>query len=120
MAATGAIPTSTTAIGGGASMTAAWDLEALIQVRSNGSAGTAMTDGKVSLWTAAAPPTIGTVTNMGAIAPLVSGATGGTTPVVATLDLTADTALSLTVVWTTAANAANSIRGDIYTIEALN
>ncbi len=118
MAATGAINTSTTAQGGGASMTALWELEAIIQIRSNGSAGTAMTNGRATLFTATAP-TVATVTNLGTVAPLVSGATGGSTPVVSTLDLTADTGLSLTIAWS-AANAANSIRGDNYLLESLN
>lgn len=109
---------TTSAVGGGASMTAAWAVEALIQVRSNGSAGTLFTMGESMLYTSTLL-TAGTVTNYGQVAPIVSGSTGGTTPAAVTVDLTADTALSLTAVWGTA-NAANSIRGDIYTIEALN
>jgi hypothetical protein len=52
-------------------------------------------------------------------APFVSGSTGGTTPAVATIDLTADTALSLTALWGTN-NAANSIQGHNYQIVSLN
>jgi hypothetical protein len=110
--------TTTSATGSGASMTSQWMMEAIVSVRSNGSSGTAMTNGLVTLHTAAAG-TAGTVTNYGQPIPLVSGSTGGTTPAVATLDLTADTALSLTVTWGTA-NAANSIQGHQYIIEALN
>lgn len=110
--------TTTSATGGGASMTSQWMLEATIQTRSNGSTGTLFTNGLVMLHTAAAG-TAGTVTNYGQPIPLVSGSTGGTTPVAVTADLTADTALALTATWGTQ-NAANSIRGDIYTIEALN
>jgi len=51
--------------------------------------------------------------------PIVSGSTGGTTPVAVTADLTADTALSLTATWGTQ-NAANSIQGLNYTLEAMN
>lgn len=117
LAASGAIVT-TSAVGGGASMTALWVLEAVLQVRSNGATGTLFSNGEVRLHTSTVP-TAGTVTNYGMPAPIASGATGGTTPVAVTADLTADTALSLTAVWGTS-NAANSIRGDQYHIEALN
>lgn len=117
MAATGAIVT-TASTGSGASMTALWKFEALVQIRANGSSGTAHTNGIVKLFTATVP-TGGTVTNYGMEAALVSGSTGGSTPAVATLDLTADTALALTVTWGTS-NGANSIQGHSYTIEALN
>lgn len=110
--------TTTSATGGGASMTSMGEFEALIQTRSNGATGTLMTNGTATLFTATAM-TAGTVTNYGQPIPLASGATGGTTPVAVTVDLTADTALSLTVTWGTA-NAANSIQGLNYTIEALN
>jgi hypothetical protein len=109
---------TTSGVGGGASMTAVWDLEAIIQTRSNGSAGTLMTNGVSRLFTHALL-TAGTVTNYGQPAPIVSGATGGNTPVAVAADLTADTALSLTVTWGTS-NAANNIQGLQYTIEALN
>jgi len=108
----------TASSGGGASMTALWSLNAIIQVRSNGSAGTAMTNGDITFYSATVP-TGGTLANYGMAAQLVSGATGGSTPVVSTLDLTADTALSLTATWGTS-NAANNIQGIQYTIEALN
>lgn len=110
--------TTTSGVGGGASMTAPWSFEAIIQVRSNGSAGTLMTNGEVILYNSTAA-TSGTVTNYGLAQPLCSGSTGGTTPVAVTCDLTADTALSFTATWGTS-NAANSIQGLNYTIEALN
>lgn len=110
--------TLTSGVGGGASMTALWDLEILIQIRSNGSSGTAMSNGVARMFTSTAA-TAGTVTNYGMAIPIVSGSTGGTTPAVATLDLTADTALSLTALWGTN-NSANSIQGHNYVIEALN
>jgi hypothetical protein len=109
---------TTSGVGGGASMTAMWELEAYIQTRSNGSAGTLMTNGSTILYTNTLV-TAGTVTNYGQPAPLVSGSTGGTTPVAVTADLTADTALSLTATWS-ASNAANNIQGLQYTVEALN
>lgn len=117
IAATGAL-TTTSAIGGGASMTAMWALEAIIQTRSNGSSGTLMTNGVFTTFTTTAL-TAGTVTNYGQPSPLVSGATGGSTPAVATVDLTSDTALALTATWGTAATA-DSIQGLNYYIEALN
>jgi len=109
---------TTSGVGGGASMTAMWDLEVLIQTRSNGSSGTLMTNGTSTLYTSTLL-TAGTVTNYGQTAPIASGSTGGTTPVAVTVDLTADTALSLTATWGTA-NAANSIQGLNYIIESLN
>lgn len=110
--------TTTSGVGGGASMTALGSFEIIIQTRSNGSSGSLMTNGIVDTFTSTAP-TAGTVTNYGLPQVLASGATGGTTPVAVTVDLTADTALSLTATWGTS-NAANSIQGLNYTIEALN
>lgn len=109
---------TTSGTGGGASMTAMWELEILIQTRSNGSAGTLMSNGSSILYTSTLT-TAGTVTNYGQPAPIVSGSTGGTTPVAVAVDLTVDTALSLTALWGTN-NSANSIQGLNYVIEALN
>lgn len=110
----------TSAVGGGASMTAMWSFEAFIQTRSNGSSGTLMSNGEV-VWYTSTLATAGTVTQYGMPVSLVSGTTGapGTAPAVSTVDLTADTALSLTALWS-ATSAANSIQGQNYTIEALN
>jgi hypothetical protein len=110
--------TTTSGVGGGASMTAAWTMNIDIQTRSNGSAGTLMTNGDVTLFTSTAG-TAGTVTNYGMPLPIVSGSTGGTTPVAVAVDLTADTALAITGLWGTA-NAANSIIGLHYVLESLN
>lgn len=117
LAKSGALVT-TSGTGGGASMTALWTFEALLQVRSNGATGTVMTNGEVTLFTSTVG-TAGTVTNYGMPVILASGSTGGTTPVAVTADLTADTALSFTATWGTS-NAANSIQGLQYTIESLN
>lgn len=117
MAKSGAV-TTTSAVGGGASMTAAWDAEIYIQIRSNGSSGTAYTMGNVHLHTSTAA-TAGTVTNYGLAIPVVSGSTGGTTPATATVDLTADTSLVVDATWGTS-NAANSIQGHMYILECLN
>lgn len=117
LAKTGAI-TTTASVGGGASMTALWDFDILVQTRSNGSSGTLMTNGKVGQYTAIVP-TGGTVTNYGMYGALVSGSTGGSTPAVATVDLTADTALSFTATWS-ASSTAHSIQVLNYYIESLN
>lgn len=116
--ATQAANITTSGVGGGASKTALWEVEAIIQTRSNGSAGTLFTSGHSMLFTSTLL-TAGTVTNYGQVAPIASGSTGGTTPVAVTADLTADTALSLTVDWGTS-NAANDIQGHMYIIESLN
>jgi hypothetical protein len=110
--------TTTSGVGGGASMTALWSLDATIQVRSNGSSGTLFTMGEATLYTNTAA-TAGTVTHYGMQMPIASGSTGGTTPVAVTYDLTADAALALTATWGTS-NAANSIQGNVYVLEALN
>lgn len=117
MASSGAV-VPTASFGGGASMTALWSAEIFVQTRSNGSAGTAMTNGDGMLYSATVP-TGGTVTNYGMPFQIVSGATGGSTPAVSTLDLTADTALAITIAMSSA-NAANSIQGLQYYIESLN
>jgi len=109
---------TTSGVGGGASMTAMWEGEVMIQTRSNGATGTLMTNGTTTLFTSTLL-TAGTVTNYGQTAPIASGSTGGTTPVAVTADLTADTALSITATWGTA-NAANSIQGMNYELESRN
>lgn len=116
--AASAANTTTSGTGGGASMTALWSTEVFIQVRSNGATGTLMSNGQGVLYTSTAL-TAGTVTNYGQPFPIASGATGGTTPVVATVDLTSDTALAFTATWS-AAGSANSIQGLNYVLEALN
>lgn len=93
-----------------------WDLEILLTTRSNGSSGTLMANGFVMVHSGAAP-TVASATGAPAVAPITNG--GVTTPAVATVDLTADTALALTVTWGTA-NASNTITGHNYYIEALN
>lgn len=104
--------------GGGASMTAPFSFEAIIQCRVNGSSGKLMTNGDVTMHADAAA-TAGTVTNYGMKVPLTSGSTGGSTPAEVTADLTADAALSVTVTWGTA-NAANSIQCQQYYVRNPN
>ena len=95
---------------------AAWDLDILVQTRSNGSSGTVMAIGTARVFGATAP-TIGSATGAPAIAPMTQG--GQTTPAVATLDLTADTALAISVQHG-AASSSNTLTGLNYVGESLN
>jgi hypothetical protein len=94
-----------------ATTSAPWWLELTVQVRSNGSSGSLFVMGDVTM-TDGAAPTFGTVTNYGVTASMNS--TGTTVPAAVTVDLTADTALSLTAKFS-ASNAANNLTGHIYT-----
>jgi hypothetical protein len=99
------------------SMTNAYfDLDIMIQTRSNGSAGTLLADGIARAFGGTAP-TIGSATGAPAIAPMTNG--GQTVPAAATCDLTADTALALTVTHG-ASSGSNTITGQHYTLESLN
>jgi len=111
----GAIVTFSSA-GSGASSLAMWQLEIWVTVQTNGISGKLMGNGFGQTWSSTVP-TAGTATNLGASFPICNG--GQTTPAQATCDLTADTALSLTALWGTN-NAANTIQGLNYYIEALN
>lgn len=107
-----AIVTSASAV-----TSAPWTLEAILQVRSNGSSGSIFAMGEVLLTTGIAP-TVGTVANYGVKAAMSS--TGTTVPaVVSSLDLSTDQALAVTGKFS-ASNASNGITGHILTIEALN
>ncbi len=93
-----------------------WDLEIYVTTRSNGSSGTLMGNGIARIFSGTAP-TVGSATGAPAIGTMSAG--GLTTPAVATVDLTADTALSLTV--TNGSNSSSDITiGLNYTIEAMN
>ncbi len=109
--ASGAVVTPATA-----TANAMWRIEAMLQTRLNGSAGTIFGTGTLSMFEDAAP-TFGTVTNYGVISPM--GSAGVATPAAVTADLTADTALSLTATWS-AANASNTLTGHNLVIESLN
>jgi hypothetical protein len=91
-------------------------LEVWITTRSNGSAGTVMGNGIAHVFGATAP-TIGSATGAPAVAPMT--AAGQITPAVATLDLTADTALAITLTHG-ANNASNTATGLQETIESWN
>lgn len=95
---------------------ALWDLDVVLQTRSNGSSGTVMGNGIARVFGATAP-TVGSATGAPAIAPMTAG--GQTAPAVATIDLTADTPLALTVQHG-AASASNTVTGLEYILEALN
>lgn len=93
---------------------ALWDLDIIIQTRSNGSSGTLMANGVCRAFAGVAG-TIASATGEGLVTPMSNG--GVITPAVATVDLTADTALSLTV---TPSTTAATLIGLNYTVEALN
>lgn len=105
------------ALTGGSTVTnAPWKIELIVQVRSNGATGTVFAMGEALCWDDAVGST-GSATNAPGIAAM--GSAGAATPAAVTVDLTADTALSLTADWS-AASASNTITGHIYVIEALN
>ena len=95
---------------------ATWDLDVIVQTRSNGSAGTVMANGTARVFAAVAG-TVASATGAGLVTPMTAG--GVVTPATAAVDLTADTALSLTATWS-AASASNTLTGLNYTVEALN
>ena len=95
---------------------AGWMHQIYITTRSNGSVGTIMGNGIAHVFAGVAA-TVAASTGAAADTPFMNG--GVLTPAVATIDLTADTALSLTATWS-AASASNTTTGLNYTIEALN
>lgn len=95
---------------------AQWSAEIYLQTRSNGATGTIMTMGNTVIGFDTVP-TIETTAHYGLAT--VNSVGGVVSPAATTVDLTADTALSLTWTWGTA-NAANTATGHIFTVEALN
>ncbi len=85
-----------------------WSLEALIQTRLNGSSGSLLVMGELKVHTAA-----------GTVLQNVFGVSGYDAPAAVTVDLTADTPLSLTADWS-AADALNTLTGMMYTLESMN
>jgi hypothetical protein len=111
----GTLLCKTAAITTVASQTAAmWDLDIIVQTRTNGSSGKVMANGVCRAFAGVAG-TIASATGEGLVTPMSNG--GVITPAEATVDLTADTALSLTV---TPSTTAATLIGLNYTIEALN
>ena len=99
------------------SLTAAYfDIDVMVQTRLNGATGKLIADGIARVFGATAP-TIGSATGAPAVAPLTNG--GQITPAEVQVDLTADTALSVTVTHG-AASSSNTITGQHYTLESLN
>jgi len=86
----------------------AWSLEAIVQTRSNGSAGTLIVMGDVVVNLTASTQTSG-----------VFGVSGFDAPAAVTCNLAADTDFSVTADWS-AASASNTLTGLIYTGESLN
>lgn len=85
-----------------------WDIEAYVQVRSNGATGTLLVMGVCRVHTSATANVMN-----------VFGVSGFDAPAPVTFDLTADAALSLTADWS-AASSSNTLTGLIYVLEALN
>lgn len=111
----GTLLCKTAAITTVASTTAAvFDLDILVQTRSNGSSGTLMAIGNCQMYAGVAP-TIASTTGSAASTPMTAG--GVLAPAVATVDLTTDTALSITV---TTSTTALTVTGLNYTIEGIN
>lgn len=86
----------------------AWALEAIIQTRVNGSSGSLFVMGEVTVNLTASTQTSGAF-----------GVSGFDAPAAVSVDLTADTALSITADWS-AASASNTLTGHLYTGESLN
>lgn len=110
LAQSGAITT------GSAVAAAMWQVECYLQTRSNGSAGTIFAVGHAVLGEDAAG-SVGSATNASHEGFMSSA--GVATPAAVTVDLTADTALSITADWS-ANSASNTLTGHFYTIESMN
>lgn len=93
-----------------------WQVEILIQTRSNGATGTIMANGTLEVFAGVAP-TVASATGGAATTPMMNG--GTITPAAVTVDLTADTALALTLTWS-AASASNTATGLNYELESRN
>jgi hypothetical protein len=83
-----------------------WELDLVLQVRSNGSTGTVVVIGCATVQGATVPSQLMCVG-------------GGATPAATTVDLTADTALSITCQWS-AASSSNTLTGWNYDVASLN
>lgn len=95
---------------------AMWEIDAVLQTRSNGSSGTIFAIGKCTVYAAVAP-TVASATGAAAVTPMSAG--GVTAPATATVDLTTDKSLSITTQWS-AASVSNTLTGHNLIIEALN
>lgn len=101
----------------GSGVTAAmWQTELKLIVRTNGATGTIFAVGHAVLGEDAAG-SVGSATN--ASHEGFMGSAGVATPAAVTVDLTADTPLSLTADWS-ANSASNTLTGHFFTLESLN
>lgn len=108
-AVSGVLLAETEAITNGSGVTSVnWSVEAMVQVRTNGSAGTALVMGDARLHTSAT-----------AVSVNVFGVSGYDAPATAACNFTADTALSFVGTWS-AASASNTATCEIFSIESLN
>ncbi len=92
---------------GSTSTNALWTVEIEFTVRANGSSGSVMANGVAEVFAGAAP-TVGSATACSARCAMTNG--GVVTPAAATVNLTADQAFALSVIWGTA-SASNTITG---------
>lgn len=93
-----------------------FELDILVQVRTDGATGTVMANGRAYVYAGVAT-TVASATGAAAVTPMMNG--GTLTPATATIDMTADTALSITAQWS-AASASNTLTGLNYTILSIN
>lgn len=109
-AVSGTLLATTEAITNGSAVTdAAWRVHLLIQTRINGATGTIIAMGHVTVNTSATASVTG-----------VFGVSGWDAPAaVGSLNLTADTALTLGAAWGTQ-SASNTLTGMMYTLKSLN
>lgn len=113
----GTIIAQSGAIQAGSGVTnAQFEINLWVQTRSNGATGSVFVQGH-GIMHEDAVPVAGTVTNYGMVFPM--GSAGQATPAAVTVDLTADTALSITADWS-AASASNTLTGHVYVVEGLN
>lgn len=96
--------------------TAIWMARIRIMTRANGASGSLFAIGEFVMYGSAAP-TVGSATGAPGIAAMSSG--GITAPAAVTVDLTADTALSITQQWS-ASSASNTFTGHNLFIDAPN
>lgn len=104
-----AITASTTAVTSGI-----WKIEIMLTIRTNGSSGSVYAIGELFQGNQAGETAANVRASFNGM-----GSAGATVPAAVTVDLTADTALSLTIAMS-AANASNSVQGHNYYLESLN
>lgn len=95
---------------------AMFEFEVWLQVRTNGATGTIMANGVAKVFAAVAG-TVASATGEGLVTPMSAG--GVTTPAAVTVDLTVDTALSVTAKWS-ASSSSNTLTGLQYELVSMN